>query len=637
MKLFKITIAAVLLILETGSCDPEISQSMISVTGAATHISCRNAEIAGKAALPKTTSTDLTFGILYSTSSGVLIGTSTQIEAHIFDSEYNYSVNTEVLEPETTYYYRAYTSQSGEITYGDVKSFKTLTVGSMIRTLDATDINPKDAVLNASLDLTDCKYDVLEYGFEVKPEGRTVHTVKSDNHSEKKFSAKIESLSKDTNYSIVAYAKLDGRIYKGEAKDFTATSVQAFVTAESSDETYHSATISGELAIESEGTFTKSATLYYSSAVNTLEALKSNGTKRALTLGADGTYSIRLSSLVSGTQYNYVVVSKVDEIEFITDVKSFDTFPITAFVTAESSDVKHNKATISGKLIVESEGLFTKSAMLFYSSIASTLEDLKSSGMKRTMSLDSDGEFSLLLETLACETKYYCVVVSTVDDVKFNSSVISFTTTAIPLEAVDLGLSVCWATCNLGASKPEDYGGYYQWAGDMDASSTSIYLDWDNCPYHTGSSSSSDWTKYIPSGYSSYWSGSGNPDNKIVLDSEDDVAHVALSGRWRMPTDAEWTELRKNCTWTWTTHNGVKGYKVTSKKSGYTNKSIFLPAAGLRKYDNIEDPGSRGLYWSSSLNTDNPFYAYCVDFSSDNVGRHNGSRCFGRSVRPVSE
>ncbi|MCQ2138224.1 MAG: Ig-like domain-containing protein [Bacteroidales bacterium] len=202
-------------------------------------------------------------------------------------------------------------------------------------------------------------------------------------------------------------------------------------------------------------------------------------------------------------------------------------------------------------------------------------------------------------------------------------------------EYVDLGLSVMWATCNLGALSPEECGGYYQWAGLQDVTSTSINLGWSNCPYHIGSSSSTGWTKYIPSGWLSYWSGTGSPDNKTVLDPEDDVAHVKLGGKWRMPTDAEWTELRDNCTWTWTTQNGVNGYKVTSKKSGYTNKSIFLPAAGYRNDTSLINVGSIGGYWSSSLDTSSPDYAYGQFFKSSYVDGGLSGRYYGRSVRPV--
>ena len=203
----------------------------------------------------------------------------------------------------------------------------------------------------------------------------------------------------------------------------------------------------------------------------------------------------------------------------------------------------------------------------------------------------------------------------------------------IPDGCVDLGLSVYWASCNLGASKPSEYGGYYQWAGTKDVSDTGIYLDWNYCPYHTGSDRYSGWTKYNT--IESY----GTVDNKTVLDPMDDAASVALGGKWRMPTDEEWTELRNtdNCSWTWTSIDGVNGYKVQSKKSGYTDNWIFLPAAGSRRGTDLSLVGSGGYYWSSSLNTGGPNLAWYVYFYSDNVSRYRYNRCNGQSVRPVSE
>ncbi len=126
-------------------------------------------------------------------------------------------------------------------------------------------------------------------------------------------------------------------------------------------------------------------------------------------------------------------------------------------------------------------------------------------------------------------------------------------------------------------------------------------------------------------------------DSKTVLDPEDDVAHVKLGGKWRMPTDAEWAELRNtnNCDWLWTTINGVNGRLVTSKKTG---NSIFLPAAGYRNGDNLNRAGSNGRYWSSTLNMDFPYRAWYVGFYSGDVGRgDNNYRFHGQSVRPVSE
>lgn len=203
------------------------------------------------------------------------------------------------------------------------------------------------------------------------------------------------------------------------------------------------------------------------------------------------------------------------------------------------------------------------------------------------------------------------------------------------VEYVDLGLSVKWASCNLGAFIPFDYyGGHYQWAGTKDVSDTDIYHYYKNGPYHTGSDRDSGWTKYNTD--ESY----GTVDNKTVLESMDDAASVALGGKWRMPTDAEWSELMntENCSWTWTTIDGVNGYKVQSKKPGYTDNWIFLPAAGRRLYGGLFDVKSDGYYWSSSLDTAHPNGAYLMCFNSGDFHRnYYGYRYCGFSVRPVSE
>ena len=190
---------------------------------------------------------------------------------------------------------------------------------------------------------------------------------------------------------------------------------------------------------------------------------------------------------------------------------------------------------------------------------------------------------------------------------------------------VDLGLSVKWATCNVGASKPEDYGDYFAWGETQ----SKEYYDWSTYKWSNGNHD--NLTKYgMDSNY-------GIVDNKIILDKTDDAAAINWGGSWRIPTDAEMTELREQCTWTWTTQNGVNGYKVTSKKSGYTNKSIFLPAAGYRYDSSLSNAGSGGYYWSSSLDTDTPYGAWYVCFYSGSVLRLNYYRVYGFSVRPVCQ
>ena len=192
-------------------------------------------------------------------------------------------------------------------------------------------------------------------------------------------------------------------------------------------------------------------------------------------------------------------------------------------------------------------------------------------------------------------------------------------------EYVDLGLSVKWATCNVGASKPEEYGDYFAW-GETQPKNT---YDWSTYKWCNGSYDTQ--TKYCTK--NSY----GTVDNKTQLELSDDAARANWGGSWRMPTHEEQEELRTQCTWTWTTQNGVYGYKVTSKKSGYTNNSIFLPAAGCRYVSSLYIAGSDGSYWSSSLSTDFPGHAYYLYFNSARVDWNGYYRCVGFTVRPVCQ
>ena len=189
---------------------------------------------------------------------------------------------------------------------------------------------------------------------------------------------------------------------------------------------------------------------------------------------------------------------------------------------------------------------------------------------------------------------------------------------------VDLGLpsGTKWATCNVGASTPEEYGNYYAWGETTTKSSYS----YDN--YKWSNDGCDTFTKYNTS--SSY----GTVDNKTVLELADDAAHANWGGAWRMPTDGEWGELLDECTWEW--KNAYKGttagYLVTSKTNG---NSIFLPAAGFRNAESLGDAGYYGRYWLSSLFTGFPDNAWHVSFSSDYVNMDYFYRGCGQSVRPV--
>lgn len=191
-------------------------------------------------------------------------------------------------------------------------------------------------------------------------------------------------------------------------------------------------------------------------------------------------------------------------------------------------------------------------------------------------------------------------------------------------EWVDLGLSVKWATCNVGASKPEEYGDYFAWA----ETSTKNYYSISDYKYCKGDYGT--FTKYCTD------SEDGTVDNKTILEPADDAACVKWGGSWRMPTDKELHELVNNCNWTWTNRNGTNGYIVSGKKTGYTANSIFLPAAGQKAYSSDYDVNSEGNYWASSLEV---FYggtlASQLTISIDEIRFYAGWRQSGNSVRPV--
>jgi hypothetical protein len=203
---------------------------------------------------------------------------------------------------------------------------------------------------------------------------------------------------------------------------------------------------------------------------------------------------------------------------------------------------------------------------------------------------------------------------------------------------VDLGLpsGTKWATMNVGADSPKDYGDYFAW-GETSRKST---YNWSTYKWmNDGMSSWIDVNKYTFADrqtdavwYNEYGEFIG--DGKITLDLTDDAAYVNWGSSWRMPTKAEQDELRNSSytTWIWTTHTGVKGYKVTSKING---NSIFLPAAGYLSDSSRINAGFYGGYWSSSLGAKYSDQAYELYFGSGNFDLDGYPRCSGRSVRAV--
>ena len=173
-------------------------------------------------------------------------------------------------------------------------------------------------------------------------------------------------------------------------------------------------------------------------------------------------------------------------------------------------------------------------------------------------------------------------------------------------EYVDLGLpsGLLWATCNVGATSPEEYGDYFAWG---ETTTKSEYTEENSATYNVLM-------------------------NDISGNAQYDAATANWGGDWRMPTKSEYNELLNNCTCTWTAQNGVKGYKVTSNVNG---NYIFLPAAGIRLMSSLGDAGNNGYYWSSTPVASNSSFAFYLSFNNGYHGMYNNRRYSGRSVRPV--
>lgn len=216
--------------------------------------------------------------------------------------------------------------------------------------------------------------------------------------------------------------------------------------------------------------------------------------------------------------------------------------------------------------------------------------------------------------------------VNSIDDVTF------LTQNSAAHEYVDLGLSVMWATCNVGAESPEDVGELFAW-GETEPKKEYTWYTYKYC-----NGSHDTMTKYCDDSDCGY---NGFVDGKTVLEPEDDAAQVNWGGEWRMPTCEEIEELLDpdNCEWTSCEYNGVGGCKVTSRKPGYEGNFIFLP-----NYDySIFDMCPCGQFWSNRLYHRNyEYYAYGADAAYglfySQMTSHNFNtpyRYYGLPVRPV--
>ena len=440
----------------------------------------------------------------------------------------------------------------------------------------------------------------------------------SKNGSYMSYGVSVENPSNTASfYGFNRYNGYPIRAVMDNAITPPAVDIPVVVTSAASEVTKNSAVVGGNVVSDG-GLEVTERGVYYSMNANPIET----GTKVECGSGL-GKFTCNLTDLQTGATYyvcayakNKFGVAYGEEISFVCE-------GVPVVTTLQPTDISYTSATVGGNVTDDGGLEVTERGVVYGTNQNPTTADSKVTNGSRL------GQFTCNLTDLQDGTTYYVRAYAINAKGTAYGEEVRFTTTSLKegegiengYVYVDLGLSVKWATMNVGASSPEDYGDYFAWG---ETEPKEVY-DWDTYKHCNGGSISL--TKYNIS--SSY----GTVDNKTQLDLTDDAARANWGGVWRMPTDAEMTELTNNCTWTWTTQNGVKGYKVTSMSN---SNSIFLSAAGYRNDSSLYYAGSNGGYWSSSLSTDYPVSACRMYFDSSDVSRYSGSnRSYGRSVRPV--
>lgn len=596
-----------------------------SVTVGAEHVSAVSAVLKGKANLGSTVAADFKIGFQYSKSAGILPANSTTVDATDADANYNFTTGISGLEPSTTYYFRSFVLQNGQYTYGEIKAFATKELSTLVETLNATDIKATSATLVGMIDYESLAhaYTSISYGFCWGVSESTLNDMLNGGEiKDSAYSASLTGLSHNTRYWYKAYVTIAGQAFYGEVKPFNTDLV-------------HVQSVSINLT---EFTFRTIG--------NTL-------TLSATVLPTDAT-----NKLIDWSSSN-ILVAVVDDNGTVTAVDNG-----TATITASATDGSGVTAAckVEVKQLVTSISLYNLALTEGQSqTLTATINPTNAYDRSLTWT-SSDGSVAIVDQTgkVTAKSKGRAIINATANDGSGESASCSVIVSSYcPPGAVDLGMTtpdgyiLYWATYNLCeegfVSSPEEYGDYYAW-GEIEPHYVKGHSQDNDCinwrTINNKTMTGYDWASYkwcngTNTTLTKYnWARSyGTVDNKEVLELEDDAAHIVLGGNWRMPTDAEWTELCTKCSLEWTTLNGVNGCKVT----GPNGNSIFLPATGNRNDTTLRNTGNRGDYWSSSLKRPGPDVAcytrFGSFFSSTNSCYNNScyDRFNGKTIRPVME
>ena len=386
--------------------------------------------------------------------------------------------------------------------------------------------------------------------------------------------------------------------------------VPSVITGTVSNITGTNATLSGNVADDGGATITDRGFLYGTS---------SNYLTRTVQSGSvTGNFTANLTDLTSGTTYYYKAYASNTERTAYGEVRTFTTPTTPTVTTVTTGNVTATGARLYGEVTANGGATVTARGFIYGTNSSNLTQTIQSGS--------GTGDFTANITGLTANTTYYYKAYATNSAGTAYGGVKSFMTECEPTGYVngygyvDLGLpsGTLWATCNIGANNPEDYGDYFAW-GETSPKSTYSWSTYSLC-----NNSFRKLTKYCNN---SSYGNNGFTDALTTLEASDDAATANWGSVWRMPTYQEFDELLNNCT-----KSRESGGELFIGPNG---NSIFLPAAGYYDGSEHHDAGSYGHYWSSSLlDTGNsPYKAWYLYFYTVNLSYHY--RIYGRSVRPV--
>ena len=519
-----------------------------------------------------------------------------------------YSHQVENLGDGQTYRYEAYMICNAETVYGGEKTFTTLQIpdpeSPVVTTSDVTDVTQNAAVSGGNV--TD------DGGSSVTARGVCWSTSQnptvSDNHTTDGngtgiFTSNITNLTANTTYYVRAYATNEKGTSYGEQKSFTTLQnieLPTVTTADVTDITQNTAMSGGNVTDDGGATVTARGVCWSKDPNPTIDnSFISNGS-------GIGGFIIEISGLTSATTYYVRAYATNEKGTSYGEQKSFTTLQninLPTVTTTIVTNVTSTDAMSGGNVTNDGGASVTARGVCWSTSPDPTINDNK------TLDGSGTGPFTSHLTNLTHSTTYYIRAYATNSEGTSYGEQKYFTTLSDGMinghQYVDLGLSsgLKWATCNVGADSPEEYGGYYAW-GETETK-----------------------TEYTQGNSVTF----GQQLSDISGNAQYDAATANWGGTWRMPTKDEIRELIYNCSWTPETQNGVDGFKVTGSNGNY----IFIPASGYRDGSSSYIYGEC-YYWSSTPHQYSSDYSYILYSDYEYQSEDMNYRYRGLTIRPVS-